>query len=79
MGVEKGKQRSMHTRTEQAKRLSRMLQFMDRAALPDLAARLERGAGIGKARMWLGVQTDYDLWQAEHREQPFIQPIAIHA
>lgn len=45
---------------------------------PDLAVRLER-AGIGKARMWLGVQTDYDLWQAEHREQPAIQPIAAHA
>jgi plasmid maintenance system antidote protein VapI len=29
--------------------------------------------------MWLGVQTDFDLWQAEHREQPAIQPIAIHA
>lgn len=45
---------------------------------PDLAVRLER-AGIGKARVWLGVQTDYDLWQAEHREQPAITPIAAHA
>ena len=45
---------------------------------PDLAVRLER-AGIGKARMWLGVQTDYDLWQAEHREQPAIERLAVHA
>ena len=29
--------------------------------------------------MWLGVQIDYDLWQAEQREQPFIKPIAVHA
>lgn len=42
---------------------------------PDLAVRLER-AGIGKARVWLGVQADYDLWQAEQREQPVIQPFA---
>ncbi|QND52983.1 HigA family addiction module antidote protein [Phyllobacterium sp. 628] len=42
---------------------------------PDLAVRLER-AGIGKARIWLGVQADYDLWQAEHRDQPKIEPFA---
>jgi len=41
---------------------------------PDLAVRLER-AGIGRARMWLAVQADYDLWQAEHREQPAIAPL----
>jgi plasmid maintenance system antidote protein VapI len=29
--------------------------------------------------MWLGVQTDYDLWQAEQREQPIIKPLAVHA
>lgn len=29
---------------------------------PDLAVRLER-AGLGRARNWLDVQTDYDLWQ----------------
>ncbi|MBD9443502.1 HigA family addiction module antitoxin [Pseudomonas sp. PDM04] len=45
---------------------------------PDLAVRLER-AGIGKARMWLGVQTDYDLWHAERREQPVITPLAAPA
>jgi addiction module HigA family antidote len=35
----------------------------------DLAVRLER-AGIGTARTWLGIQADWDLWQAEHRAQP---------
>lgn len=42
---------------------------------PDLAVRLER-AGIGRARTWLAVQADYDLWQAEHREQPHIERFA---
>jgi addiction module HigA family antidote len=38
---------------------------------PDLAVRLEL-AGIGTARTWLGIQADWDLWQAEHRAQPEI-------
>lgn len=42
---------------------------------PDLAVRLER-AGIGRARTWLAVQADYDLWQAEHRVQPKIERFA---
>ncbi|WP_278929362.1 HigA family addiction module antitoxin [Pseudomonas qingdaonensis] len=42
---------------------------------PDLAVRLER-AGIGKARTWLAIQADWDLWQAEHREQPVIERFA---
>ncbi|CDG85425.1 HigA family addiction module antitoxin [Janthinobacterium agaricidamnosum] len=42
---------------------------------PDLAVRLER-AGIGRARTWLLVQADYDLWQAEHRKQPPIERFA---
>ena len=42
---------------------------------PDLAVRLER-AGIGKARMWLAMQSAYDLWQAEHREQPEVERLA---
>ncbi len=42
---------------------------------PDLAVRLER-AGIGKARTWLAVQASYDLWQAEHRQQPAIERFA---
>lgn len=40
----------------------------------DLAVRLER-AGLGIARVWMGLQADYDLWQAEHREQPHIERI----
>lgn len=42
---------------------------------PDLAVRLEM-AGIGMARTWLGVQVDYDLWQARHRTQPPIERFA---
>lgn len=33
----------------------------------DMAVRLER-AGLGKARIWLGRQSAYDLWQAEHKD-----------
>lgn len=52
-------------------KLSRIL--LGRAPVsPDLAVRLER-AGISTARLWLGIQTDYDLWEAEHREQPSIE------
>ncbi|KTB73382.1 MULTISPECIES: HigA family addiction module antitoxin [Pseudomonas] len=40
---------------------------------PDLAVRLER-AGISSARLWLSIQADHDLWQAERREQPPIEP-----
>lgn len=43
---------------------------------PDLAVRLER-AGIGKARMWLAMQSAYDLWQAEHRDQPDVERLAM--
>lgn len=39
---------------------------------PDLAVRLE-SAGLGNARMWLAMQAAYDLWQAQHREQPHIE------
>jgi len=45
---------------------------------PDLAVRLER-AGIGRARTWLAVQADYDVWQSEQREQPFIERLAAAA
>ena len=38
---------------------------------PDLAVRLER-SGLSTARFWLGLQMNYDLWQAEHREQPVV-------
>lgn len=42
---------------------------------PDLAVRLEM-AGIGRARTWLAVQADYDIWQAQQRPQPPIQRFA---
>lgn len=61
--------------TEAAKRLG-----MSRPALsrvlngkagisPDLAVRLEK-AGQSTARFWVNLQSNYDLWQAQHREQP---------
>ena len=43
-----------------------------RAAITaDLAWRLEL-AGLGKADMWLGRQSAYDLWQAQHKDVPTI-------
>lgn len=42
---------------------------------PDLAVRLER-AGISTARLWLSLQSAYDLWQAEQREQPPVERFA---
>ncbi|KAA5837756.1 addiction module antidote protein, HigA family [Pseudomonas sp. GW456-L14] len=44
---------------------------------PELAVRLER-AGIGKAKVWLAVQADYDIWQTEQALLPRIEPIAAH-
>lgn len=36
----------------------------------DLAVRLERG--LSTARFWLGLQLNYGLSQAEHRQQPAV-------
>ncbi|MGY4819492.1 HigA family addiction module antitoxin [Pseudomonas chlororaphis subsp. piscium] len=44
---------------------------------PELAVRLER-AGIGKAKVWLAVQADYDIWHTEQDLLPRIEPIAVH-
>lgn len=69
------------TTTELARRLGLARETLSRIMhghapiSPDLAVRLER-AGIGKARTWMAVQTDYDLWQAEHRAQPTIERFA---
>ncbi|WP_323074133.1 HigA family addiction module antitoxin [Mycetohabitans endofungorum] len=41
---------------------------------PDLALRLER-AGVSTARFWMNLQTNYELWQAEQREQPPVRPL----
>ncbi|NBF03176.1 HigA family addiction module antidote protein [Pseudomonas sp. Fl5BN2] len=43
----------------------------------ELAVRLER-AGIGKAKVWLAVQADYDIWHTEQELQPVIEPISAH-
>lgn len=67
--------------TEMARRLGLARETLSRILhghapiSPDLAVRLER-AGIGRARTWLAAQSDYDLWQAEHRAQPIIKPFA---
>lgn len=47
---------------------------------PDLALRLEQ-AGVGTARAWLQMQTNYDLWQAMQHEQPPVRPLVedVHA
>lgn len=39
---------------------------------PDLAVRLEK-AGVSKARFWMNLQTNYDLWCAMQHEQPPIR------
>lgn len=67
--------------TEMARRLGLARETLSRILhgrapiSPDLAVRLER-AGIGRARTWLAVQGDYDLWQAENRTQPTIKRFA---
>ncbi|WP_211266603.1 HigA family addiction module antitoxin [Halotalea alkalilenta] len=45
------------------------------AISPDFAVRLEHG-GIGNARHWMMMQTQYDLAQAEAREQNHIERFA---
>jgi addiction module HigA family antidote len=60
---------------EMARRLSFSRETLSRvihghsSISPDLAVRLER-SGLSTARFWLALQMNYDLWQAEHREQP---------
>jgi addiction module HigA family antidote len=39
---------------------------------PDLAIRLER-AGVSTARFWMTLQANYELSQAEQRDQPVVQ------
>ena len=41
---------------------------------PDLAIRLER-AGQSKARFWVNLQANYDLWTAGNREQPAVSKL----
>lgn len=69
------------TTTEMARRLGFAREAFSRIlhghapVSPDLAVRLER-AGVSTARLWLSMQSAYDLWQAEHREQPVIERLA---
>lgn len=42
---------------------------------PNLAVRLER-AGVGTARAWLAMQTNYDLDQALHGKKHDVRPLA---
>lgn len=39
----------------------------------DLAVRLEQ-ADVSTARSWLGMQANYDLWQAMQHQKPTVQP-----
>lgn len=45
---------------------------------PDLAVRLER-AGVSTARQWMALQSTYELWQAQHRQQPAVSRLAALA
>ncbi len=45
------------------------------AISPNLAVRLEL-AGFGPARLWLGMQTSYDLWQEQQKPHEGVQ---VHA
>jgi len=41
---------------------------------PDLAVQLER-AGQSKARFWVNLQANYDLWQAANRDHPDVMKL----
>ncbi|MBV5309127.1 HigA family addiction module antitoxin [Chromatium okenii] len=48
---------------------------------PDMARRIEVWLGIergGRADIWLGMQMDYDLWQARQRPLPKIEKAPIN-
>lgn len=47
------------------------------AISPDMALRLEGALGTS-AEMWLGMQADYDLWQARKRA-PKVKRIKVHS
>jgi addiction module HigA family antidote len=55
----------------------------ERAAMPpELALRIEAWltpAHGGRAELWLGQQARYDLWQAQQKPRPIIQPAIIPA
>jgi addiction module HigA family antidote len=57
--------------------LSRMLNGAA-AVSPEMALRLERWLGIehgGRADVWLGMQSAYDLWHAERKAKAVIRKV----
>lgn len=50
-----------------------------RAAIsPDMALRLSDLLGTS-AELWLGMQSAYDLWQAEQKPRPVVQRVEMEA
>jgi addiction module HigA family antidote len=52
------------------------------AISPEMARRIEAWLGRdrgGRAEIWLGMQMDYDLWQAEQKPLPRVEkaPVAV--
>ncbi|MCD5363551.1 HigA family addiction module antitoxin [Chromobacterium aquaticum] len=45
------------------------------AITPEIAVRLELALGTSSA-MWIGMQGEYDVWQARQSERPAIQQIS---
>lgn len=44
----------------------------------DMALRLQAALGTS-AEMWMGLQDDYELWQARQQKRPHITPIRLAA
>lgn len=44
----------------------------------DMALRLQAALGTS-AEMWMGLQDDYELWQAAQQKRPHITPIRLAA
>ena len=57
--------------------LSKILN-MKAGVTADMALRLAAWLGTS-AEMWLGMQSAWDLWQAEHRSQPKVKPLRLAA
>ncbi|SDQ89703.1 hypothetical protein SAMN04490186_2382 [Pseudomonas grimontii] len=65
----------MQEKSEGWSHLSSAKRFLWRAGLPHRIFR-QGFAGVSTAQLWLSMQSAYDLWQAEHREQPLIERFA---
>ncbi len=44
----------------------------------DMALRLSALLGTS-AEMWIGMQSAYDLWQAEQKPRPIVEPLVLSA